>query len=208
MTSTRRTIIQSGLATSALALVQRRSAFAQSKPVLRVQCMGGAVEKTIREAVLPDFEKAQGMEVQLIVEDDVTILPKLQVARSRAPYDVCLMDNDKAILGAEAGLWAPDQAAELKNAGAIYASCKPPAIIPYAITVFEYAMVYRTDRMPVAPTSWMDLWKPGLVVAVPHVSQAYGLTFLYIAAMLNGGSTGHDFRAGTARDVISMTQRR
>lgn len=82
---------------------------AQPRAVLRVQCMGGAVERTIRQDVIPDFEKQHATEVQLVVEDDVTILPKLQVARSRAPYDVCLMDNDKAILGAEAGLWAPDQ---------------------------------------------------------------------------------------------------
>lgn len=184
MTTTRRGLMLSGLAAPALI----RPAFAQSKPVLRVQCMGGAVEKTIRDSVLPGFEKDHGMEVQLIVEDDVTILPKLQVARSRSPYDVCLMDNDKAILGAEAKLWAADQSAQLRNAGSIYVSCKPPAIVPYAITVFEYAMVYRTDKIPAAPTSWADLWAPGLVVAVPHVSQAYGLTFLYIAAMLNGGS--------------------
>lgn len=184
MTTTRRILMLSGLAAPALI----RSASAQSRPGLRVQCMGGAVEKTIRDSVLPGFEKDHGMEVQLIVEDDVTILPKLQVARSRAPYDVCLMDNDKAILGSEAGLWAPDQLAQLKNAGAVYASCKPPAIVPYAITVFEYAMVYRTDKIAAAPASWADLWTPGLTVAVPHVSQAYGLTFLYIAAMLNGGS--------------------
>ena len=184
MTSTRRFLLLSSLAAPALV----RPGFAQSKPVLRVQCMGGAVEKTIRDSVLPGFEAAQGMEVQLIVEDDVTILPKLQVARSRSPYDVCLMDDDKAILGAEAGLWAPDQSSKLTNVGAIYESCKPPAIVPYAITVFEYALVYRTDKLQSAPASWADLWMPGLVVAVPHVSQAYGLTFLYIAALLNGGS--------------------
>ena len=181
-------VARRGVLTGVAAAGLARPALAQARPVLRVQCMGGAVERTIREAVIPGFGRAQATEVQLIVEDDVTILPKLQVARSRAPYDVCMMDSDKAILGAAAGLWAPDVSDRLRNIGAIYASCKPPATLLYANIVFEYAMVYRTDRFAQAPESWGALWAPGLTVAVPHVSQAYGLTFLYIAAALNGGS--------------------
>ena len=187
MSVTRRTLLTSLAAASALS----RPAVAQGRPVLRVQCMGGLIEKTIREDIIPGFEQEHGLVVQLIVEDDVTILPKLQVARSRAPYDVCMMDNDKAILGAGMEVWAPDFAAGLSNFPAIHASCKPPATAHYANIVFEYALAYRTDKLPQPPGSWADLWAPGLVVAVPHVSQAYGLTFLYIAAMLNGGSASN-----------------
>ena len=32
------------------------------------------------------------------------------------------------------------------------------------------------------------IWSDNVVVGVPHISQAYGMTFLYIAALLNGGS--------------------
>jgi putative spermidine/putrescine transport system substrate-binding protein len=39
-----------------------------------------------------------------------------------------------------------------------------------------------------SPSAWKDLWNDGVVVAVPHVGQAYGLTFLYIAALMNGGN--------------------
>lgn len=187
MTTTRRTLLLAagpGLAGAALA----RPAVGQTRPVLRVQTIGGAIEKTLREDVIPGFEKQHGMEVSLIVEDDVTILPKLQVARSRAPYDVCFMDNDKALLGAEMGVWAPDQSAKLKNIGAVYRSCKPPATGHYAVIVFEYPLLYNTDKFKTPPGSWSDLWAPGVTTAVPHVSQAYGLTFLYIAALLNGGS--------------------
>ena len=181
MTVRRRNLVGVALALAAPAL-------AQGRPVLRVQSIGGAVEKTIREDVIPGFERDHGMDVSLIVEDDVTILPKLQVARSRAPYDVCMMDHDKAILGREADLWAPDQSARLSNIGAIYESCKPPVTAHYAAFLFQFGLVYSTAKFPVAPTSWNDLWMPGIVAAVPHVSQGYGLTFLYVAALLNGGS--------------------
>ena len=187
MTLRRRTVLLSGLVAGG-ATGLARPALAQSRPVLRVQSIGGPVEKTIREDVVPGFEKAHGMDVQLITEDDVTILPKLQVARSRAPYDVCMMDHDKAILGGEMGVWAPDQSARLKNIGAIHDSCKPPATAHYGFILFQYAMVYRTEKFAAAPASWGDLWAAGVVAAVPHVSQAYGLSFLYLAALLNGGS--------------------
>ena len=187
MTQSRRSLLLSSLAVGAAPLLARPIS-AQVRATLRVQCMGGAVEKTIREDIIPGFEKQYDMEVQLIVEDDVTILPKIQVARSRAPYDVCMMDNDKAILGTGMGVWAPDQSAKLSNIPDVYASCKPPETGNYANIVFEYALAYNTDKVKPAPTSWAELWTPGLVVGVPHVSQAYGLTFLYIAAILNGGS--------------------
>ncbi len=187
MTQTRRNLLLAGLA-AGVAPALARPAIAQSRPVLRVQSIGGLVEKTIREEVIPGFEKANNVEVQLIVEDDVTILPKLQVARGRAPYDVCMMDNDKAILGREMELWAPDVSSKLSNLGAIYTSCKPPATANYAQMIYEYGLVYSTDKFKTPPTSWNDLWAPGVVAAVPHVSQSYGLTFLYLAATLNGGS--------------------
>jgi putative spermidine/putrescine transport system substrate-binding protein len=183
MSPTRRTLLIAGAA-AGLA----RPTAAQTRPTLRVQCIGGPIEKTIREDVIPKFQEEHGTDISLIVEDDVTILPKLEVARSRAPYDICMMDNDKAVLGAEAGLWAPDQSAKLKNFPAIYASCKPPATANYATIIFEYALVYNPAKFATAPTSWQDIWTAGLVPAVPHVSQGYGLTFLYIAALLNGGS--------------------
>ena len=158
---------------------------------MRVQSIGGLIEKTTRDVVIPAYEKAHGRDVLLIVEDDVTILPKLQVARSRAPYDVCMMDNDKAILGRQMGLWAPDQSSKLKNIANIYESCKPPATANYATILFEYSLVYSTDKFKAPPTSWNDIWTSGAVPAVPHVTQGYGLTFLYIAAVLNGGSAAN-----------------
>jgi putative spermidine/putrescine transport system substrate-binding protein len=176
------------MAAGLAAAILPRVALAQSRPTLRVQSQGGLVEQTLRDAIIPEFEKLHGIDVQLIIEDDTTILPKLQVARSRAPYDVCTMDNDKAILGAGMGLWAPEQPGKLKNLGAVYKSCQPPATSNYASQVYEYPLVYNVQTFGAAPTSWQDLWRPGITVGVPHVSQGYGLTFLYIAAMLNGGS--------------------
>ncbi len=187
MNSTRRGVLLAGAA-AGIAPILARPALGQGRPTLRVQSIGGLVEQTLRDAVIPEFQKQHGMDVGLIVEDDVTILPKLQVARGRAPYDVCMMDNDKAILGAGMGVWAPDQSSKLKNIGAIYESCKPPKTANYGTMIYEYVLVYNTDKFKTPPTSWNDLWAPNVIAGVPHISQSYGLTFLYVAAILNGGS--------------------
>ncbi len=164
-----------------------RPALAQDRP-LRVQVTSGLVQKVVTEAIVPGFEKTHGARVQVIVDDDTTMLPKLQIGRGRPPYDVVMLDNDKAILGAGLDLWVPDTAARLTNLPAVYDSCKPPATAHYGFQVYEYALVYATAKFPTPPTSWNDLWAPGVVAGVPDIRASYGLTFLYVAAVLNGGS--------------------
>jgi len=171
-------------------------AIAQTRPRIIVQTFGGLFEKTLREGVIPNFEKETGIDVTLTIEDDTTILPKLRAARSRAPYDVVTLDNNIAILGGEMGLWAPDQSAQMPNAGAIYKSSMPPVTGNYGAIVYEYALVYNSKKMS-APTSWNDLWADGVVAGVPHITQSYGMTFLYMASILNGG-TATNLDAGFA----------
>ena len=186
LTINRRRLLEAGLAIGASQAFPL-PAIGQGRPRIVVQGFGGLVEKTLREAVIPDFQKEQGIDVTLTIEDDTTILPKLRAARTKAPYDVVMCDNDIAILGAGMGLWAPDQSSQLSNIGAIYKSSKPPATTNYGSIVYEYALVHNSKKLP-APTSWADLWSDGIVAGVPHITQSYGLTFLYIASLINGGS--------------------
>ena len=180
----RRHILVAGAAAGAITAFP---AIGQGRRSLTVQTLGGAIEKIMRDEIVPAFQKEHNIDVTLVIEDDVTILPKLRAARNRPPYDVCTCDNPIAILGAEGDLWAPDQSAKMSNSPAIFASCKPPAAANYASIIYEYACVYNTKKMK-APASWADLWGGNVVVGVPHISQAYGMTFLYIAALLNGGN--------------------
>src|SRR5262245_16129764 len=116
----RRQILVAG---AAAAVAPAFPAFGQARRTLTVQTIGGAIEKILREDVIPEFQKQHNIDVTLVIEDDVTILPKLRASRSRPPFDVCTCDNPIAILGKEGDLWAPDQNAKLANASAIYKSC-------------------------------------------------------------------------------------
>jgi len=182
----RRQVLKAGAAAAAT-IVPAFPAIGQGRRSLTVQTIGGAIEKILREDVIPGFQQQHNIDITLVIEDDVTILPKLRAARARPPFDVCTCDNPIAILGAEADVWAPDQQGKFSNASQIYKSCMTPNTSNYCTTIYEYACVYNTKKMQ-APASWGDLWADNVVVGVPHITQPYGMTFLYIAALLNGGN--------------------
>ncbi len=182
----RRTFLATGISAGALTQLST-PLIAQEKSVVRLQSFGGAFEEILRGTVIPRFEEEHPYTVEFTVEDDTTLLPKLRAARGTAPYDVVTVDNSIAIVGASLGLWAEDQSAKMPNIADIYEMSKPPASSNYGSIIYEYTLIHHNERMP-APTSWSDLWKDGLVVGVPHITQSYGLTFLFIAAMLNGGN--------------------
>lgn len=180
----RRTFVTGALGASALPLLSA-PAIAQAKSKLQFQCFGGAYEEILRQEVIPEFEEKHNIEVVFTVEDDVQMLPKMMIARNRPVYDVVTLDNPIAFQGQD--LWMEDLTSQMPNAKDVYASSLPPQTANYGAIVYQYALVHDLDKLPTV-NSWMDLWTNDIVVGVPHISQAYGLTFLYIAAMLHGGS--------------------
>lgn len=163
-----------------------RAAWAQDAPFV-VATYGGLFETVLRRDVVPAFEAKHGVPVVLEIGQGTTFLPKLLAAgRRRAPYDVVYVNDDEAALGAGMGLWAPDQSAAMPGMAALYPSLRYSPTLPlYTSIVYDFPLLYRTD-LP-APSSWNDLWRIDGPVGVPHISNSYGLTFLLIAALLNGG---------------------
>jgi putative spermidine/putrescine transport system substrate-binding protein len=164
-----------------------RPAIAQARTPVLATCYGGVFEAAVRESI-PKFEAENPYSVSLVVSDDANTVPRLLAARGRSPFDVVCLNDDTAIVLRAQGLLAPDQSAVLRNLSDTYDSMKPPRSAVYGMTVYEFDLVYRTAAFQSPPTSWQDLWQPGLAVGIPFVGQPYGMTFLYIAAMLNGGS--------------------
>ncbi|MET4806125.1 extracellular solute-binding protein [Limibacillus sp. MBR-115] len=180
----RRQFIGGTLGVSALPLISK-PVFAQAKTKLQFQCFGGAYEEILRQDIIPEFEAAHNIEVVFTVEDDVQMLPKLIAARDRPVYDVVTLDNPIAFQGKD--LWLDNMTSKMPNAKDVYSSSLPPETANYGAIVYQYALVHDKSKLPNVE-SWMDLWTNDIVVGVPHISQAYGMTFLYIAAMLHGGS--------------------
>jgi putative spermidine/putrescine transport system substrate-binding protein len=182
----RRGILATG-ASAAFVHVLPCPAISQGKRPLVVQNSGGLFGDLLRENV-SEFEKRTGFEVRVVDENDDTILSKLVATRGQSPYDVVSVDSNTAIYAEGMGAWAPDQSSKMSNLGAIYKSCKPPATVNFCQMIAPYQLIYNVNGKLKNPTSWRDLWNDDLIVGVPHPALGYGMSFLYIAAMLNGGS--------------------
>ncbi|MBK1842090.1 extracellular solute-binding protein [Azospirillum sp. YIM B02556] len=191
LASTTRRNVLVGAASAAAYAVLGKPALAQERPTVTVTTYGGIFEKTIRERVIPDFEAKHPFKVNLVVSDDGDVLAKLVVARGRPPFDAVMIDHETAIMMNEADLLAPDQSAKLPRVAEAYKSMVPPACAVYGMTIYKFDLVYRTTAFQTPPTSWNDLWRPNLTIGVPYVGQPYGMTFLYLAALLNGGSASN-----------------
>jgi putative spermidine/putrescine transport system substrate-binding protein len=182
----RRKLLASAVATATVPAIGA-PALAQQRRELVVGTFGGLFEKVLRDSVIPDFERQHNATVKLELGIGTTFIPRIVASPRRAPYDVVYVNDDEAILGEDAGLWLPDQSSRLPSLSRAYESLRPPALPLYGSTIYEFVLVYNPAKMS-APASWGDLWRPGLAVGVPHISNSYGLTFLMIAAQMNGGS--------------------
>lgn len=151
-----------------------------------VATFGGTYEETLRKKIIPGFESAHNTKVSTELGIGNTFMPKIIASRNNPPYDVVYLNEDEAIFGEAAGLWAPVEDKDIPNLADIYPIAKPPQLPMYSAMVYEFTLAYNPKKMD-APKSWADLWKPGIKVGVPHISATYGIIFLQIAAELNGG---------------------
>lgn len=155
-----------------------------------VGTFGGPYEKVLRESVLPKFDHDHNVTTKLELGIGVVFLQKLLASRKRPPYNVFVLNEDEALVGDDAGLFADLDLKRLPNLSQIYPALQPPAVKMYGTMLFELNCVYNADRMA-APKSWADLWQKGLKVGVASPQNPYGLLFLMVAAEMNGGSANN-----------------
>jgi putative spermidine/putrescine transport system substrate-binding protein len=165
--------------------VWSRSGFAQGNRSITVGTWGG--HDQFLRPFIAEFEKKHNATARVELGVGATFISKLIASPNRSPYDVVGLYEDEAILGASAELWAPDQSSHLKNFKSQYDSTKPPVLPFYPTFATEFPIVYNPAKMK-APESYHDLWnQPNITVGVPNIQNSYGLIFLYISALINGG---------------------
>lgn len=179
----RRSVLIAGAALSTSVIPS--SLMAQSRQELVLATWAG-YDQVARKLLLPEFEKAHNAAVKIELGVGSTFIPKLIASPRRAPFDVVGVFEDEAIFGQAADLWAPDQSALMPNMGSVYEKLRSPNVPFYPQLVYDFPLVYNKDTFA-APESWNDLWRPGATIGVPSVQNSYGILFLYIAALLNGG---------------------
>lgn len=175
------------MAGAAAALAAGAAGRAEAATDFVLATFGGPYEKELRQSVLPGFDKANDVTTKLELGMGINFIQKLLASRNRPPYDVICCNEDEAMLGETAKLFATLDPAKLPNLPQVYDIMKPPAIPLYGTEIFELGCVYNSSKIA-EPKSWEDLWKKGVTVAVAHPTNSYGMLFLVAAAKMNGGS--------------------
>lgn len=151
---------------------------------------GGSFEKTMRDEVIPAFEKKHGVKVEYIAGNSTDTLAKLQAQKGNQQIDVAIVDDGPMYQAIELGFCGKIN--DLK-ADDLYESARfkddRAVAIGIVATGLMYNKKYFDEKGWAAPTSWDDLKDPkykGQLV-IPPINNSYGLYTLVMFAKMNGG---------------------
>lgn len=156
-----------------------------------VTSFGGDWEKALLAAVVIPFEAETGAKVKLVTAYSADALAQITAAKGNPQFDVVHFSGGQEITAAAEGLLEPISPSDLSN----YANLAEVAIQGMAngagpvIQVTPVGLVYRTDKIASAPTSWTDIFKDEYKgkVALTDFSNTYGvLSMLRINDALGG----------------------
>ena len=134
---------------------------AQDK-TLRINSFGGAYETAHRKCVITPFEKETGATVQIVTAYSADAFAQLRAQKAAPQYDVIHFSGGQEIVAAAEGLLSPIDAKKLSNAADVYDIAKAGLAKGEgpAYSVAAIGMIYNSDAMKPAPTSWKDLLNP------------------------------------------------
>lgn len=156
---------------------------------LYVAGYGGSFEKTIRDEVIPGFEKAHGVKVEYVAGNSTDTLAKLQAQKGNQQIDVAIVDDGPMYQAIQLGFCSKIEG--LPND--LYDAARFKGDSAVAIGLVGTGLMYNTkvfaDKGWAPPTSWNDLKDPKYrkQVVIPPINNTYGLEALVMFAKMNGG---------------------
>lgn len=184
--------------TFALALATLGLASSQQ---LIVNSYGGEYEGLILETIIKPFEEQFGV---TIVHDAVGSASedyaRIRATRGNPGFDVVVMTAPEALQGCREGFLLQMTEAAVPNLAALNAAVRESVGPCGAVHELQYmSLLWRTDRVTPAPTSWFALWDEQYAghVAIPDITSIMAVYLLQMASVINGGTLS-DLDAGFA----------
>ncbi|MBL6617462.1 MAG: ABC transporter substrate-binding protein [Reyranella sp.] len=147
-------------------------------------------EKVMREKVIPDFEREQGVSVQYAGGNSTDNLAKLVAQRGNQQVDVAMMDDGPIVQAIALGLCALIE-------GLDKSALQPMALFPegkgvgmgMVATGLMYNRKVFAERGWAPPDSWTALEDPKFArrIVMPPMSNGYGLLATVMLARIGGG---------------------
>ncbi|WP_377290494.1 PotD/PotF family extracellular solute-binding protein [Rhizobium sp. SG2393] len=208
----RRAVLGAGLAGASM-LAMPSVLRAQDKS-LKVGVYGGYFKNSFDKHIFPDFTKATGIAVESVAEPtgEAWLVQLEQAAKAgQAPADVSMISQVAMIKGQSTELWAPLDAAKLKNMG----NLKDNFINKYAdgriagigAVSWYITLVTNTDTYKEAPTSWAALWDPANADKLGLMSLVSNSFLLEVTAKtFMGGTNALDTEEGLLKAFEKLAE--
>ena len=183
----RRDVLRTGAASSAVALIPSRLA-AQSKTLVAAT-FPGTWNEAHREYLAPAFAKRTGATVTQSILLGNDQLSRLTAAKGgRPPFDVALFDTPQVLDAAKLGLIAEYPAAKSPN----YKDLLPEFQDKWGprISMQIIGIGYNPQKIKTPPTSWDVLWDPAYKgrIGLTALNSQLGIAFLAEINRLRGGN--------------------
>lgn len=176
------------IAASALALA---ASLAQAEEqTVYLAAYGGSTETLFKEVIIPKWEAKTGAKVVYVPGNSTDTLAKLRAQEGAQEIDIAFIDDGpmtQAINFGYCDTVNEDSFADL------YQASRMPENKAIGIGIVATGLAYNAEMFAAngweAPTSWADLADPKYrgKVAIPPITNGYGLHALIMAAKLNGG---------------------
>ncbi|MEK1901300.1 MAG: ABC transporter substrate-binding protein [Rhizobium sp.] len=183
---------------------------------LVVNSYGGPYEDIIRQAIIEPFERKTGIDVVYdAVGSASQDYAKIKATNGHPGFDVVVMTASQSLQGCRDGVLDKLDAAAIPNLASLTASLQDAAGPCGAVHEVQYlSLLYRTDRLGSAPTSWTDLLGPNLEgkVVLPTFQNIMAVYLLEMMSITEGGGLidnidpGFAAMARLARQSIGFEQ--
>ncbi|MDA3629138.1 ABC transporter substrate-binding protein [Saccharopolyspora sp. WRP15-2] len=154
---------------------------------------GGSFETSLRETVIPEFEKTCSCKITYIPGSSTDSIAKLKAQQASPQIDVALLDDGPQAQAVEAGLLAPLDT-KVVPVDQVVDVARLPGDVGVGFGMTATGIAYNPDwfaqhGVP-APSKWMDLADPRLkgALVLPSITNTYGVGLLVGSAVANGGS--------------------
>jgi len=202
MITGRRTAIRLAASAIAASLPWRGSPrAAEAEDAVVFAGYGGTLEQFFRSRIIPPFEKATGIKLQLVIGTALSNYAKVVAARSNPEIDVYWSNELTHAAGKQQGLYARLDPSIATNLPDVIDIARDPDNIGVASYLLATGIEYNSKALADAgipePRSWYDLWDKRLKgkVALYTFSIAYSQDLLAIMTKLAGGNE-NDIRPG------------
>ncbi|MFQ6160315.1 ABC transporter substrate-binding protein [Sinorhizobium meliloti] len=179
---------RAGLAALAMALA---TSVAMADTVVLTAYSGIFQENYIKAVVEPFMKANPDITVEFYgMPNSAQMLGTLRAQASAPQIDIAIMDVSVAKAATDEGIFAPMDESVTKHLADLYPQAKAEGVNAVGVTFDNLILLYNTDKVKQAPTSWSALWDAQYAkqVSIPAVPDIQGTTLTILTDKMAGGT--------------------